>query len=320
MPDLDLNLLATLDALLQEGSVTGAARRLRLSVAATSHALARLREQTGDPILVRAGRSMVLTPHAEALKSKAGAALLDARAVLSRPRPFRAADLDRTFTLHATDHVLAVLGPAIDRVMRAEAPRAVLRVLPTAPDDAAVLREGAIDLAVGIYGGLPPEVRTRPLFTDRFVCLVREGNAAVGSRLTLEDYVRLDHIQVAPRGQPGGYVDRVLAERGAGRRVVRAVPYFMAGLLLCAESDSILTISERIARIFAPRLGLRVLEPPLPLLPYTLSMLWHPRVDGDAGHRWLRDALLRAAREAAGDVHAEARRRLDDGKKKRRRA
>jgi DNA-binding transcriptional LysR family regulator len=111
----------------------------------------------------------------------------------------------------------------------------------------------------------------------------------------------------------------VLAERGAGRRVVRAVPYFMAALLLTAESDCILTISERIARLFAPRLGLRTLEPPLPLLPYTLSMLWHPRVDGDTAHRWLRDAFLRAARDAAGDVHAAARRRLDDHKPKKKR-
>jgi DNA-binding transcriptional LysR family regulator len=263
---------------------------------------------------------MVLTPHAEALRARAGAALLDARAVLSRPRPFLAADLDRAFTLHATDHVLAVLGPAVDRLMRAEAPRAVLRVLPNAPDDAAALREGAIDLAVGIYGELPPEVRTRPLFTDRFVCVVREGNTEVGQRLTMDDYVRLSHIQVAPRGRPGGYIDRVLAERGAGRRVVRAVPYFMAALLLAAESDCILTISERLARLFAPRLGLRILEPPLPLLPYTLSLLWHPRVDGDAAHRWLRDAFLRAARDAAGDVHAEARRRLDDHEPRKKRA
>jgi DNA-binding transcriptional LysR family regulator len=189
-------------------------------------------------------------------------------------------------------------------------------VLPTSPDDAAALREGTIDLAIGIYGGLPPEMRTRPLFTDRFVCVVREGNPHVGPRISLEDYVRLEHIQVAPRGRPGGYIDRMLAERGAGRRVVRAVPYFMAGLLLAAESDSILTISERITRLFAPRLGLRILEPPLPLLPYTLSLLWHPRVDGNASHRWLRDALLRAAKDVAGDVHTEARRRLDDDKKK----
>jgi DNA-binding transcriptional LysR family regulator len=316
MADLDLNLLATLDALLQEGSVSGAARRLRLSVAATSHALGRLRQVLGDPILVRAGRAMVLTPHAQALRARAAAALLDARAVLTKPSPFHAADLDRTFTVHATDHVLAVLGPAIDRVLRAEAPRAVLRVLPTAPDDAAVLREGSVDLAVGIYGDLPPEVRTRPLFTDRFVCVVREGHPEVGQRLTLEDYVRLQHIQVAPRGRPGGYIDRLLAERGAGRRVVRAVPYFTAGLLLAAESDCVLTISERLARLFAPRLGLRILEPPLPALPYTLSLLWHPRVDGDAAHRFLRDAFVRAAKEVAGDVHPEARRRLDDGKKK----
>ncbi|HVE85158.1 MAG TPA: LysR substrate-binding domain-containing protein, partial [Myxococcales bacterium] len=151
------------------------------------------------------------------------------------------------------------------------------------------------------------------LLTDRFVCVVREGHPEVGRRLSLEQFVRLPHIQVAPRGKPGGYLDDVLRARGYARRVARAVPYFLTALQLAAQTDYVLTVSERVAARMAPSLGLRVLEPPVELRPYALSLVWHPRFDGDAGHRFARDAFARAAREAAGDQHPDARTRLDPG-------
>jgi DNA-binding transcriptional LysR family regulator len=311
MDTSDLSLLATLDALLQEGSVTGAARRVGLSTPAMSHALSRVRLQLGDPILVRAGRGMVLTPRAEALKPRIHTLVSEARQALAPERPFVPAELERTFLVHATDHVLTVLGLVLDRILQAEAPGLSLRFVPNTPDDAATLRDGGSDLAVGIYGDLPPEMRTRPLLTDRFVCVVREGNPLVGKRLTLEQFVRIPHLQVAPRGLPGGYLDDALAERGLARRVARAVPFFLTALHLVAGTDYLLTISERMAKAMAPSLGLRLLEPPLPLRPYALSLVWHPRFDADPGHRWLREALSRAAREAAGDAHPAPRTRLD---------
>lgn len=310
MAGLDLNLLVALDALLQEGSVGGAARRIGLSPPAMSHALARLRERLGDPLLVRAGRGMVLTPRAEGLRARARTAAEEAAAVLSRGEPFDAAGLDRAFTVNATDYVLAVLGPALDAIARAEAPGVVLRFVPNAPDDLALLREGATDLAVGIYGEMPPEIRTRRLLTERFVCAVREGHPGVGRELTLERFLEMEHVQIAPRGKPGGYLDTVLAERGLSRRVARAVPYFLAGLLAVARSDYVITVPERLARAAAGRLGLRILEPPIPLAAYALSLVWHPRLDSDPAHRWLREAFVRAALETAPEVHAEAKTRL----------
>lgn len=307
----DLGLLATLDALLQEGSVTGAARRAGLSTPAMSHALARIRERVGDPLLVRSGRGMVLTPRAEALRPKVHTLVSEAKQALEPERPFIAAQLARTFVVHATDYVLAVLGLAVDRLLWAEAPGVSLRFVPNTPEDPAMLREGGSDLAVGIYGDLPQEMRSRQLLTDRFVCAVRRDHPSVGKRLTLEQFVQLSHLQVAPRGKPGGYLDDVLRERGLKRRVARAVPYFLTALQLAARTDHVLTISERVAAQMAPSLGLRVLEPPLPLRPYALSLVWHPRFDGDAGHRFLREAFTRAAREAAGDQHADPRTRLD---------
>ena len=311
MEPSDLGLLVTLDALLQEESVTRAARRVGLSTPAMSHALARIRERLGDPILVRSGRGMLLTPRAEALKSRVHSVVNEARQTLEPVRPFRAVELRQAFVVHVTDYVLTVLGGAFDRILREEAPHVCIRFVQNTADDPAMLRDGGADLAVGIYGNLPQEMRSRILLTDRFVCAVRHDHPTVGKRLSLVDFVRLSHIQVAPRGKPGGYLDDVLRERGLERTVARAVPYFVTALTLTAETDYVVTVSERMAKALAPRLGLKIFEVPVPLRPYALSLVWHPRFDGDEGHRFLREVLARAAAETAGNHHEAPRMRLD---------
>lgn len=307
--DLDLNLLETLDALLQEQSVTRAARRVGLSTPAMSHALARLRATLGDDVLVRAGRDMVPTERARAMKDDVREALERARALLRPQAEFDPRTLAREFRVNATDHVVTVLGAALDDLARRSAPDVLLRFLPISTDDAAMLREGAADLAVGIYAELPPELRTRVLFTDRFVTVLRRGHPAAKGRFDLETFLELDHVQVAPRGKPGGDLDTVLAQRGRTRRVSRAVPYFLAALELVSKSDATLTISERIARQLARPFDLVVLETPVPLRPYALSLLWHPRQDSSPEHAWLRQLFVAAAERAAPDLHPGAKTR-----------
>lgn len=311
MDSTDLGLLVTLDAFLQEGSVTGAARRVGLSTPAMSHALSRIRERLSDPILVRSGRGMLLTPRAEALKARVHSIVTLARQALEPQRPFVARELERTFVVHATDYVLTVLGLVVDRILRDEAPEVCIRFIPNTPDDPSVLRSGGSDLAVGIYDDLPQEMRSRLLLTDRFVCVVRKEHPVLTKRFSLEQFVRLAHIQIAPRGKPGGYIDDVLHEKGLKRRVARAVPYFLTALQLTAQTDYVLTVSARIAEKLAPAFGLKVLELPIELRPYALSLVWHPRFDGDAGHRYLREVFSRAVQEAAGDHHPAPRTRLD---------
>lgn len=298
MPSQDLNLLLALDALLQEGSVTQAGRRLGLSTPAASHALGRIRAQLGDPILVRAGRRMVLTPRGEALRPLVRSVVEDARRALAPAAPFSPSTLERSFTVYTTDHVLLVLGAAVDRLLRAEAPGVALRFLPSMAEDWIPLRDGAADLSVCVLGHFPEEFRTRKLFTDRFVCAVREGHPGVGRRLTLERYLALDHLVVAPLGRRS-HVDEVLEARGLSRRIRRVVPYFLAGLHMAAASDDVLTVSDRAAAALAPALGLRLVEPPLPLRSYGLHLLWHPRLEEEPAHRWLREVFVRAAAEAA---------------------
>lgn len=307
----DFGLLIALDALLQEGSVTRAARRVGLSTPAMSHALARIRERFKDPILVRSGRGMLLTPRALALKPRVHDVVSEARRTLEPERPFVASELARSFVVHASDYVLTMLGVAVDRILHREAPRVCLRFVPNTTDDPALLRDQGSDLAVGIYGALPQEMHSRQLLTDRFVGVVRTGHPRIGKRFTLEQFTALDHIQVAPRGKPGGYVDDVLRERGLTRTVVRAVPYFLSALQLVAETDYILAISERIARRYQTVLAIQLLELPLALRPYALSLVWHPRVDRDPSHRFLRDVFVRAADQVARQRHDNPRTRLD---------
>lgn len=316
MESADLALLMSLDALLQEGNVTRAAQRVGLSTPAMSHALARIRLRLEDPILVRAGRGMRLTPRAEALKPRIHALVTEAREVLAPARPFRAETLERSFQVLASDYVLTVLGPTVDTIFRARAPRVCLRFIPNGPDDPILLREGGADLAVGIYADLPQEMRSRQLLTDRFVCVARRGHPGLGGVLSLDKFIELPHIQIAPRGKPGGYVDDVLEAQGRRRVVARAVPYFMTALQWAAQTDYILTLSERLAQRWAPSLGLDIFEPPVALRPYALSLVWHPRFDGDPGHGLLREVLVAAAQQAAGDHHEAPRRRLDRPKKR----
>jgi DNA-binding transcriptional LysR family regulator len=311
MESSDLNLLVSLDALLQESSVTAAARRVGLSTPAMSHALARIRERLKDPILVRSGRGMILTPRGEILRSQVHTIVAEALQALEPEQPFVPSELRRSFVVHASDYVLMVLGVEIDRALRKAAPHVTLRFVPNTPDDPMLLRDGGSDLAVGIYGDLPQEMRNRQLLTDRFVCVVRAEHPQINKRLSLEQFVRLSHIQVAPRGKPGGYIDDVLHTKGLTRHVARAVPYFQTALQLIAETDYILTISERAARHMAPSMGLRLLDPPLELRPYALSLVWHPRFDGDAAHRFLREIFANAAQETAGNHHFHPRTRLD---------
>lgn len=291
----DLNLLVHLDALLTESSVTQAAARIGLSTPAMSHALSRLRAQLQDPLLVRAGRTMVPTSRAERLRPQVRALIEQLGVVMSPATELDPSTMTRAFSIHTTDHVLLVLGAAVDRLGAKEAPGVSLAFLPNVPDDASHLRAGLIDLAIGVFSELPPELRIRTLFEDRFVCVVRKSHPDARRRLSLARYAALEHVLVSPRGGAGRYVDGLLERQGVSRRVARAVPYFMAALVLVSKTDYILTVSERLARAFGPRLGLAILDPPLPMAPYALRMLWHPRYDGDPAHGWLRSVFVRGA-------------------------
>jgi DNA-binding transcriptional LysR family regulator len=287
MESVDLGLLVSLDALLQEGSVTGAARRVGLSTPAMSHALARARERLGDPILVRSGRGMLLTPRALALRARVHDVVTEARRALEPERPFVAHELSQTFVVHATDYVLDVIGLAVDRILRAEAPKVCVRFVPNTPDDPSMLRDHGSDLAVGIYGELPQEMRSQRLLTDRFVCRrpARDIPAlqASGSHSSSSS---ASHTCRWRRAESPADISTTCSASGASRAPSRApCPYFVTALQLVAQTDYVLTISERIAKRFADSVSRAqsCSRLPIKLRPYALSLVWHPRVDADAG-------------------------------------
>lgn len=294
--DVDLNLLTALDALLQAGSVSGAAARVGLSTPAMSHALARLRKRLEDPLLVRAGQGMVTTPRAEALREPVRELVASARGLLGPTAGFDPTTTDRELRVRASDYVLSTLGTELDQRLTQLAPGLRLRFSPNLSEDPEHVREGAIELAIGVYRDLPPECRIQKLFDERLVCVVRREHPTIRARITLEQYAQTPHVQVAPRGRPGGHVDSVLTREGLHRRVVRAVPFFISALQLVSNADYVLTVPERLAKAWAGSFGLRVIEPPIPLEPYPVLQLWHPRHDADEGHRWLRQQVVEAAR------------------------
>ena len=298
MESKDLSLLVTIDALLQEANVTRAARRLGLSTPATSHALARIRTRLDDPLLVRSGRSMRLTPRAEALRPQVRSLVEEATRVLAPPAPLDPRLLQRTFTLFATDHALLVLGPALNRLLTAAAPQVSLRVLPSVADDWTQLRDGMADLSICLPGAFPPEFRTQLLFHEKFVCVMRRGHPLARKRLTLARYLAADHVVVAPLGRPS-QVDQILEARGQSRRIRHAVPYFATALHLTATSDHLLTVSESAARAMSRMLPIVLREPPVHLARYGVHLLWHPRLDNEPANQWMRGLILQAARQTA---------------------
>jgi DNA-binding transcriptional LysR family regulator len=289
----DLNLLVTLDVLLAEGSVAGAARRLGLSPSAMSRALTRLRETTGDPLLVKAGRGLVPTPRAIELRSRIGRIVEDAEAAL-RPAPaLDLARLTRSFTLRARDGFVETFGAAlIDRVGR-EAPNVQLRFVPKPDKDSTPLRDGTVDLETGILGStIGPEIRAQALCRDRFIGVVRPGHPLTDGEITAARFAAGRHVVVARRLLDRGPLDMALRDFGLERRIATFVGGFAAALALVRATDLIATVPER--HTASLRDGLHAFTLPVPAPEFTISLLWHPRMDADPAHRWLRACVREA--------------------------
>ncbi|ONI83565.1 LysR family transcriptional regulator [Saccharothrix sp. ALI-22-I] len=291
----DLNLLVTLDVLLQEGSVTRAGERLALSPSAMSRALARLRRATGDPLLVRAGRGLVPTPHALALRDRVRGLVQEAEEVLRPAEELDLATLARTFALRSSDGFVERFGPALVAEVGKEAPGVRLRFLQKTRKDTARLRDGVVDLETGVIEhALAPDVVSRPLFTDRFIGVVRNEHPLSAGKVTTARYASARHVHVSRRGLTEGLVDEALHPTGRHREVVTVVDGFSAALALANASDLVATVPERHTANL--RQGMCSFELPFRAPEVTVSLLWHVRLDADPAHRWLRDRVLDACR------------------------
>src|SRR3954447_9423292 len=299
MPGPDFNLLVTLDVLLAEGSVALAAQRLRLSPSAVSPALARLREATGDPLLVRAGRGLVPTPRALELRDRVSQLVQDGEAVLRPAEKLNLKQLVRTFTLRTSEGFVENFGPDLIARVGEEAPGVRLRFVQKPNKDSTPLRDGTVDLETGVVGmTTSPEVRAQALFRDRFIGVVRMGHALTQGEITPARYAAGRHLCVSRRGLEKGPIDEALEPFGLEREIITIVDGFSTALALARASDLIASVPERHTGNL--RAGMHSFPLPVSTPEMTVSLLWHPRLDADPAHRWLRRCILDACVTSLG--------------------
>lgn len=297
--NVDLNLLTSLDVLLTERNVTRAAHRLGLSPSAMSRTLARLRVAIGDQLLVQAGRTLVPTPYAEQLTEQVHELARHARAVLQPvSNTFDVATLERTFAIRANDGFVDLVGPSLMAVIAQTAPYVRIRFVPKLDKDAQPLREGMIDLEIGVIGTKAPELKTRLLLQDRFVGICRTGHPILGRPgVTARRYASFPHVVVSRKRQFSGPVDDALDQLGLHRTVVMVVPAYANAMRIVCYSDLIGLVPRLSLGIGSPcdatiSAGIQHFKLPVHTPPIKVSAIWHPRLNADPAHRWLRDTIF----------------------------
>ena len=295
MSTLDLNLLPALDALLSERSVSAAARKLNLSTSAMSRTLSRLREVLGDPVLVPAGRAMVATPHAEAIAEQVRLLHLGVHKVLRPPPRIDVATLRRDFTIRANEAFVLRHAARLAAAVSAAAPGVRLRFAAKPDKDIRHLRDGSVDLDIGIIPGDGAELRAQALYHDVFAGIVRKGHPLLDGAITPQRYAAFDHVVSSKKGQFTGPVDDALSALGLSRRVSIIVPSFPTVIAVASMSD-LIGLAPRSFCQTAPDMGVEIFDLPVETPDITVSQIWHPRLDADAAHRWLRSMVFEAFR------------------------
>jgi DNA-binding transcriptional LysR family regulator len=291
MQQFDANLLFALDALLENGSVTGAAERMGVSVPAMSRTLVRIRKLIGDPIMVQAGRGLVATPKALEMRARVHALVQEARDLTNLPAA-SLADAERTFTVRAEESYIGVFAAAISKVVRSKAPKVRLRFISQGEEAIGPLREGIVDLDVGDIKLRGPEVKVQKLFASRFMGGVRIGHALARAKVTAKRYVEHEHISASRRGIAWGPIDNALAGIGLKRTVSLIVPTFSSALMIAATSDLVAAVPDHLTRSAVTLYGLYVFPLPVRTESNRISLAWHPRFDADPVHRFVRESIV----------------------------
>lgn len=315
---LDLNLLRVFDVVMAERSLTRAAQRLSLTQPAVSNAMRRLRDAIGDDLVVRSGAGIEPTPRALALWPPVREALAQLQDTLA-PGQFDPASAGSTFVLAMADATAATLVPFLVQILEREAPGVSVRVVPlTTRDPRRLLAEGTADMAVGHFPAVLADLtaraqagdavgfESRRLYDGQYVCVMRQGHPLAAQTLTLDAYCAARHMLVSFSGRPYGFIDEALASLGRERRVVLTVNQFFTAGRVVLESD-LLTV---LPRHFVPVTGIAeaLVERPLPMdVPAVhVDALWPRRGGQDTALAWLRQALVRSARQAFAEPLADA--------------
>ncbi len=299
---VDLNLLVSLRALLEERSVTRAAERLGMSQPAASRALARLRALLADPLLVEGRSGYVLSVRAASMQAELGRTL-EAIAGLLEGDNFDPSTATGRVRLLTPDLQAAALVPHVLSVFAREAPALDLDIVPPGAGVMEMLEDGTADAAVGLIDDAPAGMRRRKLYEEGFVTMLRRGHPDAG-QLTLERYLGLGHIVVSVTGVGPTVVDTALDRLGLERRVAVRVPSFLGAMEIAARSDLAMTLPASMALVGGAAGRFVFLPPPLDLNRFAMSLVWHARRHDDPRHFWIRGVVVEAARRLADDAAA----------------
>jgi DNA-binding transcriptional LysR family regulator len=295
---MNLNLMRALAVLVEERSVSRAAARLGVTQSAASHILRQLRENLGDALLVRGPSGMVPTPRAEEIASRVRVALDELERAVTAVMPFDPTTATRTFTVAAGDHVAGILLQAIVWRGLREGPGLSVRVVPFDPRQLpSRLERGEIDLAVGHPIADRLDLRQQTLFTDRLVCIVRQGHAEVRGCVTVEQLKRLPHVVLTRDDTTLRQVEDALQRLQIRRHVAVELPYFLLAPSLIPFSDLLLIAPYTLGALFAQGYPLDVLELPIQLPEMRVNTYWHERFEADPAHAWLRGQVALCVKE-----------------------
>lgn len=300
--NVDLNLLRVFDALMQDANLTRAGFRLGLSQPSMSHALARLRKISGDPLFVRIPSGMEPTPFSQQIAGAVRDGLALLQRALNGAAAFSPATCNRTFQILMSDIGELVYLPRLITKLAAIAPEVNLRVLQLpreAYHDAFV--SGEADLAIGFLPALKAGFYQQRLFDDSYICIARKGHPRIREALSLEQFTHESHILVEPAGSRYStvslqsstttFIERHLAGQGLSRRIALRVPHFMVVPEIVQQTDLLATVPGSVMACIRPMPRISRLSLPIATPRFEIKQFWHQRNHHDVANQWLRRTI-----------------------------
>lgn len=291
MERLNLNLLRSLDVLLETVNLTSAAAILGITQSALSRQLVQLRGQLGDPLLVRDGQRFILTQRAQALRGPLKAILHSLESVLAGPE-FSPSACTRNFSLAGSDYLASHMLPELAAMLRSQAPQAGITFRLWQPGYYSMLSDEGLDLVATIADILPDNLHGREMGRDKPVCAMRRGHPLAQQALTLGDYLSWPHLRVSGGSDKDAFVEQQLAAQGLRRHVSLSVPFVSAALKAVASDDLLWTVPEHMALKLSAQTPLAWHPLPFAAPEYRYWLLWHARNHHDPAHQWFRQQVF----------------------------
>lgn len=292
---LDLNLLKVLDALLKTSSVSKSAAQLNVTQSAVSHALKRLRELFGDPLLIRVGGQMVATSRALSLRQPLEKAMSDIFALMSSTSDFEPSASTRVFRLAMSDAMTAEGLPLIVQAVRRKAPNVQLLVETGGPvQSCKLLLEDKADIALGVFPSVPEGLESDELYRDQLICIADKSNSFLKKgQLSFKSFLAAPHVTVSPSSDSGIQLDDILRAMGFDRRIVASVPHYLAIPPLIAGTDLVAHSRRKLVDVFRSSKRLQIMPVPVPFSVPDLvfAQVWHSKHKHDRAHGWLRAVI-----------------------------